>query len=60
MCTIFVQLQSVETQHQFPLWSSGDEGGPSSYEENVLVDDEEELPRSCGFTGIYIYGYRRS
>ena len=31
---------------------SGDEGGPSS-SEDVLVDDEEELPQSCGFTGNF-------
>ena len=29
---------------------SGDEEGPSSSEEDVLVDYEKELPRSCGFT----------
>ena len=29
---------------------SGDEEGHSSSEEDVLVDDEKELPRSCGFT----------
>ena len=33
---------------------SGDEGGPSSSEEDVLVDDKEELPRSCGFFEIVI------
>ena len=32
---------------------SGDEGGPSSLEEDVLVYDEEELPLSCGFTGKF-------
>ena len=38
---------------------SGDEGGPSSSEEDVLVDDEEELPQSCGLlvNSIVIYNY---
>ena len=54
MCTIFVQFQRMETTAPVSTMdSSGDEGRPSSSVEDVLVDNEKELPRSCGFTGKF-------